>query len=44
MAMPDTISSLMKNISDDSKIENSYAAAKTKTTCKVNGVLNDYYK
>ena len=34
-AMADTINSLMKNIFDDLKIANSYAAAKTKTTCIV---------
>ena len=36
--MPDTISPLMKNIFDDSKI------AYSKTTCIVNGALKEYYK
>ena len=43
-AMADTISPLMKNIFCDSKIANSYDAAKTKTTCIVNGALKEYYK
>ena len=43
-AMADTISSLMINIFHDSKIANSYAADKTKTTCIVNGALKVYYK
>ena len=43
-AMADTISPLMKTIFDDSKIANSYAAAKTKTTGIVNGALKEYYK
>ena len=43
-AMADTICPLMKNIFDDSEIVNSYAAAKTKTTCIVNGALKEHYK
>ena len=42
--MARTISPLMKNIFDDSKIANSYAAAETKTICIVNGALKKYYK
>ena len=41
--MADTISPLMKNIFDDSELANSYAVAKTKTTCIVNGGLKEYY-
>ena len=42
--MARTISPLMKNIFDDSKIANSYAATKTNATCIVNGALKEYYK
>ena len=38
-AMVDAISPLMENIFDDSKIANSYAAAKTKLTCIVIKVM-----
>ena len=43
-AMADTISPLMKNIFDDSKMASSYAAAKTKMTCVMNETLKEYYK
>ena len=43
-AMADIISPLMKNIFDDSRIANSYTAAKAKTTCVVNGAFKEYYK
>ena len=40
-AMANTIIPLMKNIFDNSKIANSYATAKTKTTCIVKGALKN---
>ena len=43
-AIADTIIPLMRNIFDDSKIANSYAAAKTKASFVVNGALKDYYR
>ena len=41
-AMADTISPLRINIFNDSKIANSFAAAKIKKTCVVNGALKEY--
>lgn len=44
-SMGDTVSPLIKNTFDDSKIANAYAAAKTKTICCIlNGALKEYYK
>ena len=44
-SMGDTVSPLIKNTFDDSKIANAYAAAKTKTICCIlNAASKEYYK
>lgn len=43
-AAADTFSPLFKEMFPDSEIAKSYASARTKTTCIVNGALKPYFR
>ena len=43
-AAADTFSPLFKEMFPDSEIARSYASARTKTTCIVNGALKPYFR
>lgn len=43
-AAADTFSPLFKEMFPDSEIPKSFAAARTKTTCIVNGALKPYFR